>query len=356
MRVTSALAWRGRAGSAQAPALKALRRRMQIVFQDPYSSLEPAPEHRTALVEPMRVHGIAAGPNATGAPHRCWRRSGCRERARPLPARVLRRPAPAHRHRPRAHGGAGADRGRRTGLRARCLGPGAGAAAAATSCRSAAGSPSCLSATTSAVVRWFCARVAVMYLGRIVEEGPAAARVRSAAASLYADAARRLADPGPGAARRAAAGSSARSLALPRRRRLPLPSALRACHPRLHDECAAAARTWPRPSRRLPARRRIDGEDSSERCSACLTRTVRSYASSLDGEALDGTRRRHAADRHPRRRHRAGYGRASSATAGGPASASSGPLPGLLGDCGRAGQSAVPADTLVPPGMQVRRA
>ncbi|MFZ4407789.1 MAG: ATP-binding cassette domain-containing protein, partial [Paracraurococcus sp.] len=57
--------WRGEdVLAARGAALKALRRRMQIVFQDPYSSLDPRQTIGAALVEPMRVHGIATGAEA----------------------------------------------------------------------------------------------------------------------------------------------------------------------------------------------------------------------------------------------------------------------------------------------------
>ena len=40
-------------------AVKKIRRRMQIIFQDPYASLDPRKTVLSALTEPMRVHGLA---------------------------------------------------------------------------------------------------------------------------------------------------------------------------------------------------------------------------------------------------------------------------------------------------------
>jgi oligopeptide/dipeptide ABC transporter, ATP-binding protein, C-terminal domain len=47
--------------AAKGKALRQLRRRMQIVFQDPYSSLNPRRTIRQALEEPLRVHGLGSG-------------------------------------------------------------------------------------------------------------------------------------------------------------------------------------------------------------------------------------------------------------------------------------------------------
>jgi oligopeptide/dipeptide ABC transporter ATP-binding protein len=44
--------------------LRTLRRRMQIVFQDPYSSLNPRMTVRQTLLEPLAIHRLAAGAEA----------------------------------------------------------------------------------------------------------------------------------------------------------------------------------------------------------------------------------------------------------------------------------------------------
>jgi oligopeptide/dipeptide ABC transporter ATP-binding protein len=41
-------------------SLKSIRRKMQMVFQDPYASLDPRQNVRSALLEPMGIHRIAA--------------------------------------------------------------------------------------------------------------------------------------------------------------------------------------------------------------------------------------------------------------------------------------------------------
>ena len=53
--------------AARGAGLIALRRRMQIVFQDPYSSLNPARTIGQTLAEPLRVHGLHRGAAALKA-------------------------------------------------------------------------------------------------------------------------------------------------------------------------------------------------------------------------------------------------------------------------------------------------
>ncbi len=109
-------------------ALKPYRRRMQMIFQDPYSSLDPRTPISDSIGEGLRIHGhrdvVRArreGPQDDGP-----RRPVALARES-LPARVLRRPATAHRHRPRARPGARPGRLRRARLGPRRLHPGPGA-------------------------------------------------------------------------------------------------------------------------------------------------------------------------------------------------------------------------------------
>ncbi|MEJ1976947.1 MAG: hypothetical protein WDN49_13410 [Acetobacteraceae bacterium] len=96
------------------PALRRYNRRVQMVFQDPYGSLNPRMTAGETLAEPLRVHRIvppAQIPARVAELLDLVRLPA--DAAGRLPHAFSRRAAPAAGDRPRAHGRAGtADRGR----------------------------------------------------------------------------------------------------------------------------------------------------------------------------------------------------------------------------------------------------
>ena len=84
--------------------LLALRRRIQVIFQDPYSSLNPRMKVGDIIGEPIKVHGIEpdAGRRTTRVRELLSVCGLDPQFRRPLSARDVGRPAPARRHRARA--------------------------------------------------------------------------------------------------------------------------------------------------------------------------------------------------------------------------------------------------------------
>ena len=107
--------------------MREARRDMQIVFQDPYSSLNPRMRARQIVEEPLIIHRLGRSRRAPGPRRRAVssRRAGPGA-PRPVSAPVQRRAAPAHRPGPGARAQSVVHHSGRAGLGARRVGAGTG--------------------------------------------------------------------------------------------------------------------------------------------------------------------------------------------------------------------------------------
>lgn len=159
-----------------------LRRRVQMIFQDPHAALNPSMELGAALAHPLRIHGLAASAGER------------RERVREALELVGLTPAESYLH--ALPGGlSGGQRQRAVIARAVISGPEVLVADEPVSMldmsvrakllelmldlRSRLGLSYLYITHDLATARYFCDRIAIMYLGRIVEIGPVA--------EIYAD-------------------------------------------------------------------------------------------------------------------------------------------------------------------------
>ncbi len=160
--------------AANPARMRKLRARMQIVFQDPASALDPRQRVGDALAEPLAVHGIAKGVDAAVRVRALLDEVGLPQSA------VDRFP----------HEFSGGQRQRIGIARALSLGPDlvfadepvsaldvsiqAQILALLSELKARRGLSFVFISHDLGVIRYFCQRVVVMYLGRVIEEGSAA--------------------------------------------------------------------------------------------------------------------------------------------------------------------------------------
>ena len=209
--------------------MRKMRRHLQMIFQDPYASLNPRMTVGNIIAEPMQIHNLVpqeraqrarAGAAADGRPEPVLRQ--------PLPARVLRRPAPAHRHRPRAGGEPASSSSADEPVSALDVSIQAQIVNLLEDLQEQFGLTYLFIAHDLSVVRHISDRVAVMYLGKIVELADRNELYERPAAPVHQGAALGRADPGPGDREASASGSSSPATCRARSTRRPAATSTRA--------------------------------------------------------------------------------------------------------------------------------
>lgn len=73
-------------GSLSEKQLKPFRRRIQSIFQDPYSSLNPSLNVLELISEPMKIHGVHQGEERKEAVASLLEKVGLKRASVPLPS------------------------------------------------------------------------------------------------------------------------------------------------------------------------------------------------------------------------------------------------------------------------------